>query len=293
MYIKNKIKSFIIIMLVFSLFIMITVSNQSVSVETSTEAKEEVYLPIIMYHSVLKDENIKNNYTVTPNLFEADLKYITENGYTTVTVSDLTAYVYENKSLPEKCIMLTFDDGYYNNYYYVYPLLQKYKCKAIISPIISITEKYTATGEVSISYGNIAVDEMKEMANSGLIEIQNHSYNMHTLTPRRGVEQKQGESDADYTRILTEDITKAQNYIEKYTDTLPQCFVYPFGAESKNTLSVIKELGFSCTLTCTEKANIISKQPESLYELGRVRRDSNESIEQLLIRIKNSQSNDG
>lgn len=285
MYIKAKVKSFIVIAIIFSLIMMFAVSKQSVAVETISEAKGEISLPIIMYHSFLKDEKMQGDYTVSPELFEADLKYITANGYTTVTVNDLIAYVYEGKDLPDKCIMLTFDDGYYNNYYYAYPLLKKYNCKAVISPIASMTEKFTYSGEVSISYGNFSVSEMQEMINSGYIEIQNHSYDMHTLTPRKGVEQKKGESFETYKNVITEDITKAQTYIKENTGTTPQCFVYPFGAESESTLQIIKDLGFLCTLTCTEKANTITKDPDSLYELGRFRRDRNESMAQLLSRI--------
>ncbi|MEE0913501.1 MAG: polysaccharide deacetylase family protein [Ruminococcus sp.] len=285
MLIKNKVKSFIAIALIFSLIMVFALTNQSVAVETISESNDEVYLPIIMYHSLLKDKNLQNDYTISPDLFEADLKYITENGYTTITVSDLIAYVYEDKDLPDNCIMITFDDGYYNNYYYAYPLLEKYKCRAVISPIVSMTEKFTETEDVSVSYGYITTDDINEMIDSGYVEIQNHSYDMHTITPRRGVEQKRGETLDEYKKIISEDITKAQTYIKENTGTTPQCFVYPFGAESESTLQIIKDLGFLCTLTCTEKANTITKDPDSLYELGRFRRDRNESMAQLLSRI--------
>lgn len=99
MLIKNKVKSFIAIALIFSLIMVFALTNQSVAVETISESNDEVYLPIIMYHSLLKDKNLQNDYTISPDLFEADLKYITENGYTTITVSDLIAYVYEDKDL--------------------------------------------------------------------------------------------------------------------------------------------------------------------------------------------------
>ena len=70
------------------------------------------------------------------------------------------------------------------------------------------------------------------------------------------------------------------------TGKKPTCFVYPFGAKNDLTEKLIKEMGFSCTLTCTEKPNIITKNPDSLYELGRYRRDRNESMQNLLIRIE-------
>ena len=249
-------------------------------------SKDEVFLPIIMYHSILKDKKLQNDYTISPTVFENDLKYLTKNGYTTVTVEDLINYVYHGKDLPDKCIMLTFDDGYYNNYYYAYPLLKKYKCKAVISPIASMTEKFTQTQDISVSYGHISDDDIKEMVKSGYVEIQNHSYDMHTLTPRKGVSKKRSESADDYKNAITSDITKAQNYLENVTGKKPSCFVYPFGAKSDGTEEIVRELGFVCTLTCTEESNVITRDKESLFELGRYRRDGKESMESLLGRIE-------
>lgn len=250
-------------------------------------AKEEVFLPIIMYHSILKDKKLQNDYTIPPTLFENDLKYLTDNGYTTVTVEDLINYVYHGRDLPDKCIMLTFDDGYYNNYYYAFPLLKKYKCRAVISPIASMTEKFTQTQDISVTYGHISDNDIREMVNSGYVEIQNHSYDMHTLTPRKGVSKKRGESAEEYKNTVTNDITKAQNYLENVTGKKPSCFVYPFGAKSDGTEEIVRELGFVCTMTCTEEPNVITRDKESLFELGRYRRDGKESMESLLNSIRN------
>ena len=276
-----KIIVFIAMLLPAILIISIMTGAKKETVSTADSEK----LPIIMYHSLLRDEKLQNDYTISPTLFENDLKYLTENGYTTVVVKDLTDYVYGKKSLPEKCIMLTFDDGYYNNYYYALPLLEKYNCKAVVSPIASVSEKFTETKDISVTYGHITFDDIKEMSDSGYVEIQNHSYDMHSLKSRKGVSQKSGESDETYKSALTEDVVKAQTLLENATGKKPTCFVYPFGAKNDLTEKLIKEMGFSCTLTCTEKPNIITKNPDSLYELGRYRRDRNETMQNLLIRI--------
>lgn len=281
---SNKTVKIIVFLAILLSAILVVAVMTGATEETATKA-DSVKLPVIMYHSLLKDEKLQNDYTISPTLFENDLKYLTENGYTTVVVKDLTDYVYGKKSLPEKCVMLTFDDGYYNNYYYAFPLLEKYNCKAVISPIVSVSERFTETKDISVTYGHITFDDMKEMSDSGYVEIQNHSYDMHSLKSRKGVSQKAGESDETYKSVLTEDVTKAQTLLENATGKKPTCFVYPFGAKNDLTEKLIKEMGFSCTLTCTEKPNIITKNPDSLYELGRYRRDRNESMQNLLIRI--------
>lgn len=285
MYLKRKIKSFAIILGVFVFVMSFLLVALGADVQTEKYKNSEVTLPILMYHSLLNDKNLQNDYTISPSAFENDLKYITSNDYTTITVNDLVDYVYSNKPLPKKCIMLTFDDGYYNNYYYAYPLLKKYKCKAVISPIVAVTEKFTETQDISITYGHLAVSEIKEMISSGYVEFQNHSYNMHTLTPRRGVAQKSGESFENYKNTITTDINKAQNFFKNEIGITPNCFVYPFGEKSEATLNIVKELGFVCTMTCTQKMNFVSKNPDSLYELGRCLRKPNEDIETLLKQI--------
>ena len=85
--------------------------------------EEGIVLPIIMYHSILRDNARTGQYVITPARLEQDMLYLRERGYTTVGVNDLIEYVYNGVPLPEKPVMLTFDDAYYNNLTYLEPLL--------------------------------------------------------------------------------------------------------------------------------------------------------------------------
>ncbi len=286
MYLKKKMRSFFTALLILTVAGVFALGGTGADSKKSTEESQQIRLPIIMYHSILKDEKLGNDYTITPKLFEDDLKYLKKNGYTAVTVSDLVSYVYSDGSLGEKIIMLSFDDGYYNNYHYAFPLLKKYGFRAVISPIASMTERFSKTSDISVTYGHISDENIKEMVSSGLVEIQNHSYDMHSLRPRRGVSKKSGESIESYRQAITSDITKAQNYLKSVSGTAPRAFVYPFGAYDEDTQNIVKEMGFACTLTCTEKPNFISKSPDSLYDLGRYRRDRSQTMEQLIKKIE-------
>ena len=88
------------------------------------DAGEEIALPVIMYHHILESSKLLGAYVITPTELENDFKWIQKEGYTPVVVADLLAYVHNDVPLPEKPIMITFDDGYESNYVYAYPLLQ-------------------------------------------------------------------------------------------------------------------------------------------------------------------------
>ena len=106
-----------------------------------TQMPQEAQVPIIMYHSLLAKNT--NEWNIFPEAFEKDLRYLSENGYTAVFISDLIDYVNEGKPLPEKPIVLTFDDGYYNNYSQGMPLLEQYDMKMVLSVIGSSSDHWT------------------------------------------------------------------------------------------------------------------------------------------------------
>ena len=89
----------------------------------------------------IRDRARSGQYTVRPDELENDLDYLKEHGYTAVFMQDLIDYVYHGKELPAKPVVITFDDGFYNNWYYVLPMLKERNMKAVISVVGSYTEK--------------------------------------------------------------------------------------------------------------------------------------------------------
>ena len=185
-------------------------------------------------------------------------------------MQDVIDYVKNGTPLPEKPIILSFDDGYYNNYAYAFPLAQQYDMKLVIAPIIAKTEEYSRANEENANYGHITWDNMKEMVDSGYVEIQNHTYNLHASNQQQvGIKKRKGESESDYQARITQDIQTAQNSITENMGTAPTTFVYPFGAFSDTTESYIRSMGFQATFVCESRTNILTQNPECLYGLGR------------------------
>jgi len=240
---------------------------------TATEPNEGIPVPVVMYHSLLPNGN--SDFVIDPVLFEQDLIFLQHKGYTTVTVADLIAYVQEGTPLPDKPVMLTFDDGCYNNYLYAHPLLKQYGMRAVISPIVSVSEFYSDHPEEQNKprYANLTWEQLTEMVQSGVWEIGHHSYDLHhTDKGRKGVAQKKGESDSAYRRMLTEDLQKATNLLQSRVGVTPAAFTYPFGAHTTGTDPILKDLGFCASLSCVERVSRITRDPDSLWRIGRYRR---------------------
>lgn len=253
-------------------------------------AKKEtdgISLPIIMYHSVLKDTARSGKYVITPNQLEADFKYIKEKGYNTITMNDLIKYVEdENASLPEKPIIITFDDGYYNNFTYVLPLLEKYEMRAVISIVGEYTDNYSKTDEANANYSYLRWKDIKQMMETGLVEFQNHTYNLHSnKNGKRGTKKKVSQTQEQYEKYLSEDILKLQKEFEENTNFVPNTFTYPFGAISKESIDIIKNMGFKASLSCEEGINYINKDKERLFLLKRNNRPSRISSEKFFSKL--------
>ena len=241
-----------------------------------------VQLPILMYHSILKDSARQGKYVISPAVLAADLDALQQRGYETVTVSDLLAYVQDGAPLPEKPVMITFDDGYYNNYVYAYPLLQQRGMRAVVSIIGSQTALYTQEGTENAYWSHLRLDRLQEMQD--VFEVQNHSWNLHEYGERRGCLRRRGEDADSYAALLREDAEQTQELLTEAGLPAPTCYTYPFGACSDESEVILQDMGFLCTLGCEERLNQITRDPACLYEMGRYNRGAGESTQSYLKR---------
>ncbi len=256
--------------------------KETLAVAAASKVPEDsLAVPIIMYHGLLKDAARQNKFVISPDRFEDDLKYLKEKGYETITMTQLIDYVKKGSPLPEKPIVLSFDDGYYNNYLYAYPLLKEYGAKAVISIIGKCSDDFSLKDADHPNYSHVTWDEINEMIESGHVEIQNHTYNMHTYDKgRKGCSQNPGETVEVYKNVLEQDVVRLQQRILEQTGWLPNTFAYPFGFMSDGSTDLLKSMGFEATLSCTEGINYFplkkaERSEDSLYVLKRILRPPN------------------
>jgi peptidoglycan/xylan/chitin deacetylase (PgdA/CDA1 family) len=277
-YCKN-----ILLVIIFGLLtISITKDLMRIYATSSTQVQENIFVPIMMYHQV-KNSGLGKD-VISPTEFESDLKFLSENNFNTITMTELIAYVYDGKELPENPIILTFDDGYLTTYKYVFPLLKKYNMKIVLSIIGKSTDDFSRVKDENINYSHLTWDQILEMVDSGLVEIQNHSYDLHSnCNGRYGCCQKKNECFEDYEEFLEEDIMKLQSKIQSVINKSPSTFTYPFGKYNNDTEAIVKKLGFKATLSVTYGINVVKRgDSDSLYELKRICRSHNQGISKLI-----------
>lgn len=272
--IRNFLRLLIIDAVVFAVCGLLIIAGKAML----TKADEPVRLPVIMYHSIYTDT--PSEYAVTPEQVEADLAWLAENGYTTVTAEQVIAYTRHNGSLPEKAVMITLDDGFYNNLSVLVPLLEKYDMTALISIVGSYTDNNAVKDPHNPQYSYLTWDDIKKLSKSDRIEFGSHTYNMHSLYDGRiGCSRNDKETENDYRIAFSEDIQQLQNEFCENTGYAPVVFTYPFGAVSREGLPIIRDCGFLMTLTCREQPNYITREPDCLYGIGRYNRSGLYSTE--------------
>ena len=250
---------------------------------------ESVNVPIVVYHHISEDKARHNTLTISPEKFESDLVAIKEAGYTTVTFKDLENYVNEGTPLPEKPIVLTFDDGYLSNYDYAYPLLQKYNMKATIFMIGWSTGRTTHRIEGAKFDPHFTYEQAKEMYDSGLVDLHNHSYDMHEgeTAERYGALPKADENTAQYEQAFKSDLLKNDQLIEENIGNEVFAFSYPYGKYTVQSEQMLKDIGYTVSLTVKEGINVIKRgDATTLYGLKRINSGSDLSSAGLIERIK-------
>lgn len=242
---------------------------------------DEIALPIVMYHQLTKSESRAGRYVLTLEQFEKDLVFLKEKGYKTITVSQLLDYSQGKGKLPEKVIMITFDDGCETLYAYAKPLLEQYGFTAVGFVVGSLADYYTELDDHNLNYSNLNWAEIKELSMGNTVEIQSHSYDLHKNTGyRSGAKKKKGETFEQYAEFLGADASKMKTEMLKHTGKAPVAIAYPFGSFSSESKEILKKYGIKMAFTCEERVNIVKKaEPERLFGLGRYNRPSGISSE--------------
>jgi peptidoglycan/xylan/chitin deacetylase (PgdA/CDA1 family) len=249
-------------------------------------------VPILMYHHLADDG--KNGSTMSAEGFEGHIKALSLAGYTGVSPEELISYAEKGKDLPEKPILITFDDGYMSNYEIAFPILKKYNMKATIFVIgVSLgKDKYKDTEKQIIPH--FGQREIEEMVESGLISIQSHTFDMHQSEEmdgpgyRYGVVQKDGERESSYIELFAGDIEKSKVQIKEAGGREVIALAYPNGIYDTLSEVLLSQWGIKLTLLTDEGTNTVVKGlPQTLRGLKRFKGSDELSPEALLTILGN------
>ena len=216
---KIKILTIILIIIILIAVIFIFFRHKKID-------KADIKIPILLYHdfvTTVPDSDPDNfSYINTPQSFEENVKTLVENGYTFMSFKELNDSINGTTNLPSKPILITMDDGYFSNYEYIYPILQKYNVKA---SIFTVTDKI---GKEIDGKKYLGWEQCKEMQDSGLVGIFSHSkrHVFYDKLPARSIRDDVKES----YKIIEEKLGKQDLKV----------FAYPYGAYTKETVWTLK-----------------------------------------------------
>ena len=266
-------------MLAFCMTAFILLSATAAYAVEETEDEQIVNLPIVMYHHLTKEASICNDYVLLIDDFESDLKYLKENGFSSISLQNLLDWHKGNFEMPEKPIMITFDDGYESTGVYAQPLLEQYGFCAIVAVIGSVTQLHTEYDEHNPAYSHLSWEEVRSLALCENMEVQCHTWDMHNLTPRKGCAKRYNEGDYEYRLNLSKDLSRYLTECEKHEVNTMLGIAYPFGEFSKLTTEIVKDMGFLAAFTCSERINKLSGDEAELLYLARFNRPHGPSSE--------------
>jgi peptidoglycan/xylan/chitin deacetylase (PgdA/CDA1 family) len=207
---------------------------------TSVSAAPRQRLPVLLYHHLLPGAELfhDNAFIISVEDFETQMKYLYENDYVTVSLDDVRAFLYEREPLPEKAVMLTFDDGYYSNIEYAYPVLKGYGFNAVVFLITKETEARPLWMAKPSPGSIITAAEME--GTFDVFEYATHTHSLHAW-----VDGKSMMARASHGEIVN-DIQKSLNWVDN-----DFALAYPHGQHNETVISAIKEAGIDMAFGIT------------------------------------------
>ncbi len=190
-----------------------------------------------------------NTLTVTPAAFEAQLAYLAGNGYTVVPIARLPAYLEGREPIPRKAIVITIDDGYRSTFDVAYPILRKHRFPATVFLYTDFVGAPDA----------LTWPQMKEMAASGLVDMQPHSKTHSNLTLRPATEK-----DASYRERVRREVEAPVDLIRSQLSTTSVAYAFPYGDVNDVVVGELRAKGVKLGVTVTPGGNAFFAPPYML-----------------------------
>lgn len=203
-------------------------------------------VPILMYHHI--DEKGKtSSLSVSPENFRRQMRFLSRYNYNVISLAELARSIKKNERLPRNTVVLTFDDGYEDNYNFGYPVLKKYNLPATIFIII------TSLGQE----GYLSYAQIEEMAASEIITIGSHSLGGDYL-PGKTASQ------------LEREIGASKRVLEARLNKRVELFCYPIGGFSPEIQEIVKRYGYQAACT-TNRGKEKTYKNSDLFALKRIK----------------------
>ena len=223
------------------------------------ERAQMARVPLIMYHDILAEKQVF--FDITPEELEADFQLIRDNGLTPISLDRLVAHLRTGLPLPEKPILLTFDDGYVGHYEHVYPLLKQYGYPAVFSVF---TDKLD--GNI-VGRSTLTWEQVQEMAADPLVTIASHS-----ITHPRNLTEV--ESDEE----LAQELSESKQLLEARLGIPIHYFTYPEGHYDERVMEAAEAAGYRAALTMDDFDERFAGESENVLAIARFGQSQLESV---------------
>lgn len=215
-------------------------------------------VPILMYHKVNPAPSVGGyGLRITPRSFERQIRFLKKKGFHSISLIDLEEHFNSGMALPKKPVVITFDDGYLDNYTYALPILKKY---GMTATVFVVADTIGGTNDFDYKAGRQPLNhmagwkELKEMSSGG-ITIGSHTLSHPHLA----------EVSPDRAR---EEIYLSKIKLEKGLGKKVEVFCYPYGSYNQRVAEMVKESGYLAAVT-TEQG--LAKESDGIYTLKRIR----------------------
>lgn len=224
------------------------------SLPTKTQLPNSIRVPILLYHHIEPVPPGKSpTYYVEPAIFEQQMKWLVDNGYHALSISQFSEQLKAIHKIAEKLIVLTFDDGTIGQFTYAWPVLKKYH----LSATFFVPVHYIDQGTVNTPTKFMNWAMVKELSAAGM-DIGSHSFhhtNLVKLEPN----------------AANREIRESKKILEGKLNRPVVVFAFPFGAFSDPLVNMVQQAGYTEAMTTEKK---IDHRPDERYTLGRLHIDN-------------------